>query len=94
MIDVLQLSEKSYLRTHQIAQRLEKELVEAHNITWQEYQHQIMARELERVDTAPVKTVPSDLDLTPYVDYQDYKLIETMKASMVTPLWQLKEKQK
>ncbi|MNY55296.1 hypothetical protein D3C86_1912600 [compost metagenome] len=53
-----------------------------------------MARELERVDTAPVKTVPSDLDLTPYVDYQDYKLIETMKASMVTPLWQLKEKQK
>lgn len=83
LIDELKLNHKSYLRTHQMAQRLEKETVEANSVTWNDYQHKIMDPEIDRADSAPITRVPRDLDLTPYIDYEDWEVIKRMKAVMV-----------
>jgi hypothetical protein len=85
LIDELKLTEKSYLRTHQLAQRLEREAVEVAGFTWSDYQGKIMGPEIARADDEKrvLKRVPANLDLTPYRDYKDWQLIRKMKKAML-----------
>lgn len=85
LIDELKLTEKSYLRTHQLAQRLEKEAVEVTGFAWNDYQGKIMAAEIARADDEKrvLNRVPANLDLTPYRDYKDWQLIRKMKKAML-----------
>lgn len=79
LIDELQLTKNSYHRTHQIAQRMEKEAVLASGLTWQEYQYDIMKTQIDRAfENVPTRS-PYDLDFTPYMDEQDFDLIKRMQ---------------
>ena len=84
LIDEFQFHERLYLRTHQIAQRLEKAAVESYGITWNDYQHGLMKKEIARVIDMGlnINLVPADLDLTPYIDFSDWDLIKKMKEVM------------
>lgn len=85
LIDLLALKERSYLRTHQLAQRLEKEAVEAYGIAWESYQRDFMQKNIARAaaDSEKLTRVPADLDLTPYRDYEAWDLIKGMKKAAV-----------
>lgn len=84
LIDELKLKSNSYLATHQIAQRLEMAAVLASGISWDKYQHEVMAREIARSEdpSRKIERIPSDIDLTPYKDSKDFKLIKQMFAAM------------
>lgn len=86
LIDWTQLSEKVYLRSHQIAQRVEKAMVLFYDYSWEEYQGNIMHHEIDRADSdgrsdLTLTRVPYDLDLTPYIDFQEWEMIQRMKKA-------------
>jgi hypothetical protein len=68
-----------YFRTHQIAQRTEKDVVESFGYSWSIYQDDLMAKEIERAYANTPTKIPLDLDYTPYIDCKDYDLISKMK---------------
>ena len=91
LLDYIHFSERAYQRAHQIAQYIEYAAVEDAGITWDVYQHDIMAREIKRVATITLERVPPDLDLTPYIDTNDpavEKIEALMRAGhfMVSPI--------
>ena len=80
-------TERRYLRTHQIAQRIEKDFVESHGISWQDYQHRVLKNEIARANRQKVELVPKDLDYTPYEEFKDAEdlaLIHKMKSAAET----------
>jgi len=84
LIDWVPLTEKVYLRTHQIAQRIEKAMVQHYGYSWAYYQGNIMQKEIFRADEigrsdATLVRVPKDLDLTPYIDFEEWDMIKRMK---------------
>lgn len=86
LIDWAPLSEKVYLRTHQIAQRMEKAMVEYYGFSWAFYQGKLMQAEILRADDigrsdATLVRVPRDLDLTPYIDFEEWDMISRMKKA-------------
>jgi hypothetical protein len=81
LIDELGFTSRSYQRTHQIAQRLEKEAVLAYGHSWDEYQYEIMEREIENAYRKPVKRAPVGLDLTPYRDTDDPEMIAAIQKA-------------
>lgn len=86
LLDLLQLKNLSYLRTHQLAQRLEMAAVLGQGVSWEKYQHEFMAAEIVAAEKKPnITRVPGDLDMTPYHDYHETDLIKRMEAAMVTP---------
>jgi hypothetical protein len=86
LIDWAPLTEKVYLRTHQIAQRMEKAMVENFGFSWAFYQGKLMQAEIYRADEigrsdATLVRVPKDLDLTPYIDFEEWDMISRMKKA-------------
>lgn len=84
LIDWAPLSERVYLRTHQIAQRMEKAMVEYYGFSWAYYQGKLMQAEILRADDigrsdTTLIRVPKDLDLTPYIDFEEWDMISRMK---------------
>lgn len=78
---------KKYVRTHQIAQRIERQLVMAHGWDWNWYQNKIMEVEIDRAYNAVPTKVPSDLDYNPYEEYEETDLISRMKSASQQVHW-------
>jgi hypothetical protein len=85
LIDELRFTDRSYQRTHQIAQQLEKAAVLAAGHSWDEYQYEIMVREIDKAYNKPVRRTPPDLDLTPYRDTGDAPMIAKIRKAEVAP---------
>jgi hypothetical protein len=75
----LNLSEKSYYRTHQIAQQLEKFVIQAFGYPWKEYQYEQMIPHILRVDLSLQVSLPPDLDLTPQDEYAVGRIDEALQ---------------
>jgi hypothetical protein len=66
-----------YLHAHQIAVRAERDAVKAAGVSWWAYQRFMKQHERQIEEEALVK-VPGTLDLTPYRDEKDFKLLERL----------------
>jgi hypothetical protein len=67
-----------YQHAHQIALRAEQAAVRAAGISWQEYDR-FMARHIKEADDV-IDRIPPDLDIKPYRDEHDAKLLRRMRA--------------
>ena len=72
-----------YQHAHQIAVRTEREAIEADGIDWDEY-NTFMEKWIKEI-SHDTKNVPKDLDLTPYKDEKDFKLLQQMTENF--SLW-------
>ena len=70
-----------YLHAHQIATRAEQAAVRASGVSWQAYDR-FMQKYVKRIGDARVSKVPRDLDLKPYQDEHDDKLLRRMAAGL------------
>jgi len=77
-----QIHDVNYFYAHQIALRIEQDVVEADGLDWKEYDD-FMQTLIKEVDIQKIQKVPPDLDLQPYKDSKDFALIEHMKKHMV-----------
>ena len=68
-----------YLHAHQIAIRSEQAAVEAAGVSWAAYQRFTKTYE-KQIEREALTRVPSDLDLTPYRDEKDFKLLRQLVA--------------
>lgn len=66
-----------YLVAHQIALVIEQTLTEALGLDWK-IENEIMQKYVKEIDKENLSNCPSDLDLTPYQDEDDYKKIKEM----------------
>ena len=81
LMDELHFDERSYQRTHQVAQRIEQAAVGAAGLSWSDYQEGIMLPEIERAYfSTDIKHVPLDLDLAPYVDTDEYPMVQKLQG--------------
>lgn len=78
IIDIWKLD---YQHAHQIALRAERAAVQAAGLDWKEYDA-FMQKYIKADEHEKIKRVPADLDLTPYYDEKDAKLIKVMKGAM------------
>ncbi|WP_434721404.1 hypothetical protein [Mesorhizobium sp. RIZ17] len=69
-----------YLHAHQIALRVERDAVRGAGLTWRRYQSVIKKHE-KAIDEERLRNVPADLDLTPYKDLKDYRLLRRLVSS-------------
>jgi hypothetical protein len=69
-----------YLHAHQIATRAEQAAVRASGVSWQAYDR-FMRSYVKRIGDQRVSKVPRDLDLKPYQDERDDKLLRRMAAA-------------
>jgi hypothetical protein len=69
-----------YLHAHQIATRAEQAAVRASGVSWQAYDR-FMRSHVKRIGDQRVSKVPRDLDLKPYQDERDDKLLRRMAAA-------------
>lgn len=74
-IDLFDLHYKS---AHKIATQIEKQRVEEAEIDWKKYEKFVMDQYKE-IGHEELKKVPKDLDLTPYSDSKDFKLLKKIK---------------
>jgi hypothetical protein len=79
MIDTWNLH---YQHAHQIALRAEEAALRAAGLEWREYDN-FMQQSIKRADSEKITKVPANLDLTPYLDENDNKLIKAMQHAMV-----------
>lgn len=70
-----------YLHAHQIATRAEQAAVRASGISWHAYDS-FMQKYVKRIGDARVSKIPRDLDLKPYQDEKDDKLLNRMAAAL------------
>jgi hypothetical protein len=70
-----------YLHAHQIATRAEQAAVRASGLSWHAYD-KFMQTYVKRMGDARVNKVPRDLDLKPYQDEHDDKLLRRMAAAL------------
>ena len=75
LIDELDLV---YQHAHQIALRAEQAAVRAAGVSWREYDR-FMARYIKEADDV-IDRLPHDLDIKPYRDERDAKLLQRMRA--------------
>jgi hypothetical protein len=76
LLDELRLH---YLHAHQIALRSERAAVEAAGVSWGAYDR-FMKKHEKQIESEALKRVPHDLDLTPYRDEKDFKLLQRLVA--------------
>jgi hypothetical protein len=74
LLDELRLH---YLHAHQIAVRAERDAVKAAGVSWWAYQR-FMKQHERRIEEETIVKVPAMLDLTPYRDEKDFKLLERL----------------
>src|SRR3954466_14097477 len=74
LLDELRLH---YLHAHQIAVRAERDAVKASGISWWAYQR-FMKQHERQIEEETLVKVPGTLDLTPYRDEKDFKLLERL----------------
>lgn len=79
---LLDMWEIHYQYAHQIALRAEEAAVRAAGIRWKDYDG-FMQKQIKIADTKELTKVPKNLDLKPYFDEKDTKLIAKMKKAMV-----------
>src|SRR4051812_8995682 len=70
-----------YLHAHQIATRTEQAAVRASGVSWRAYDR-FMQQYVKRIGDERVSKVPRDLDLKPYRDEQDGKLLRRMATAL------------
>jgi hypothetical protein len=70
-----------YQFAHQIALRAEEAAVRADKISWKAYDN-FMQKYIKSIGDEKLKKVPRDLDVKPYRDENDSKLLKEMKKSM------------
>ncbi|GDY14656.1 hypothetical protein LBMAG53_35340 [Planctomycetota bacterium] len=70
-----------YQHAHQVALRTEKDLVRADGFAWREYDR-LMQQYIKVVESKKPLDLPPDLDLKPYIDEHDGKLLAEMKRWM------------
>jgi hypothetical protein len=70
-----------YLHAHQIATRAEQAAVRAAGISWEAYD-QFMRRYVKSIGDKRLSKVPRDLDLKPYRDERDNKLLRRIAAAL------------
>jgi len=68
-----------YLHAHQIALRSERAGVEAAGASWTTYES-FMKKHEKKIEEEALERVPPDLDLTPYRDEKDFKLLRRLVA--------------
>ena len=68
-----------YLHAHQIAIRSERAAVEAAGVSWTTYES-FMKKHEKNIEEEALERVPPDLDLTPYRDEKDFKLLRRLVA--------------
>lgn len=68
-----------YLHAHQIALRTERAAVEAAGVSWSAYEG-FMKKHEKPIEEEKLRRVPKDLDLTPYSDEKDIKLLRALVA--------------
>ena len=68
-----------YLHAHQIAIRSERAAVEAAGVSWRTYEG-FMKKHEKQIEREALQRVPADLDLTPYRDEKDFKLLHQLVA--------------
>jgi hypothetical protein len=71
-----------YQHAHQVALRIESELVRADGFMWQDYDRQLKPY-IKLAEEDLVDDLPPDLDLTPYEDELDWELVSTMQKAML-----------
>ena len=78
-----------YEKAHKLATNFERDAVTAAGINWQKYTYHIdpYIKEVEHED---VNVVPKDLDLTPYQDEHETKLMKVLVAREKKPLKETK----
>jgi hypothetical protein len=74
LLDELRLH---YLHAHQIAVRAERDAVKAAGVSWWVYQR-FMKQHERQIEEETIVKVPATLDLTPYRDEKDFKLLERL----------------
>jgi len=74
LLDELRLH---YLHAHQIAVRAERDAVKAAGVSWWAYQR-FMTQHERQIEEETIMKVPRTLDLTPYRDEKDFKLLERL----------------
>ncbi|MDD1660008.1 MAG: hypothetical protein LUQ62_02250 [Methanomicrobiales archaeon] len=67
-----------YQRAHQIALRAEEETVRAQGVSWRAYSR-FMDRFIKEAGDERLTRIPPDLDITPYRDEPDMKLLRSMQ---------------
>ena len=70
-----------YLLAHQIALRIERQVVEAKGWDWEKYD-KIMQHLIREDEHEQIKHCPYNLDLGPYRDEKDFALIEAIEKAM------------
>ena len=71
-----------YQHAHQIALRVESELVRADGFVWQDYDRQLKPF-IKVAEEDMVDDLPPDLDLRPYEDTSDWDLVAAMHKAML-----------
>jgi hypothetical protein len=71
-----------YQHAHQIALRVEQSAVIAAGLNWEAYDA-LMMKHIKARDEQPIRKVPNNLDLTPYVDEGNVPLLQKMYKAMV-----------
>jgi hypothetical protein len=74
LLDELRLH---YLHAHQFAVRAERDAVKAAGVSWWAYQR-FMKQHERQIEEETIVRVPGTLDLTPYRDEKDFKLLERL----------------
>ena len=74
LLDELRLH---YLHAHQIAARAERDAVKAAGVSWWAYQS-FMKRHEKPIQEEKLLRVPRSLDLTPYRDEKDFRLLRRL----------------
>lgn len=80
---LIQMLGMHYLHAHQIALRAEQAAVRAEGIDWLSYDA-FMQEYIKEIGHEKLSRVPDTLDLTPYKDFHDNKLVSQMRANMVS----------
>ena len=78
MIDAWRLQ---YQHAHQIALRVEQSAVEAAGLEWDKYDA-LMMKHIKEIDGGPIRKVPNNLDLTPYIDEGNVEMLQKMYRAM------------
>src|SRR3954451_16978123 len=74
LLDELRLD---YLHADQIAVRAERDAVKAAGVSWWAYQR-FMKKHERAIEEETIVKVPATLDLTPYRDEKDFRLLERL----------------
>ena len=69
-----------YQHAHQIALRAEQAAVRAAGVSWREYDR-FMARYIKEADDV-IDRLPHDLDIKPYRDERDFRLLKRMQKAI------------